>query len=292
MKITDAISKLSKKRVAPDGKHYRALLLPDAKKIAARYRMRLREVEIAALEEEIVPEHYQRNIGTIGLEGQSDLLSSHVAVIGAGGLGGTVLEILARFGVGIITIADFDRFEESNLNRQLLSSVTELKKKKTAAAVRRVNLINPAVEVRAFSEKITTKNAHKIIEGADIVTDCLGGLPDRFIVEAAAKKLKVPMVHAALAGFTGQLTTIFPEDGGLKLIYGGPAGLPKWGCEATLGTPPAMVIYMAALQANEVVKVLLKTGEPFRNVLLHIDLNAAQIKHLWLAKGPEQGYCM
>lgn len=287
MKIANAVSKLSKIRIAPDGKHYRALLLSDAKKIAARCKMRLREVEIAALEEEIVPEHYQRNIGTIGLEGQSDLLSSHVAVIGAGGLGGTVLEILARFGVGLITIADFDRFEESNLNRQLLSSTLELKKKKTAAAVKRAALINPAVEVKTFAEKITARNAHKILEGTDVVADCLGGLPDRFVIEAAAKKLKVPMVHAALAGFTGQLTTIFPEDGGLKLIYGEPADLPKWGSEATLGTPPAMVLYMAALQANEVVKVLLKTGEPFRNVLLHVDLNTAQIKHLWLAKGPE-----
>ena len=230
-----------------------------------------------------IPEHYQRNIGTIGIEGQSDLLASHVAIIGAGGLGGTVFEILARYGVGSITIVDFDKFEESNLNRQLLSNCENLKTKKVASAVKRGKQINPAVEVKIYSEKLTAKNAHKIIEGADIVADCLGGLPDRFIVEGAAKKLKIPMVHAALAGFKGQLTTIYPEDEGLRSIYGSPEKLPKWGTEAALGTPPSMVIHMASLQAHEIIKVLLGLAEPFRNKLIIVELNDAKIKQFQLA---------
>ncbi len=285
MKIADTVSKLSKKLVSPDGKRYRAILLSDTKKIAARYGMKLREVEIAALEEEIIPEHYQRNIGTIGLEGQSDLLSSRVAVIGAGGLGGTVFEILARYGVGRITIADFDRFEESNLNRQLLSNCKNIKMKKVASAVKRGKQINPAVEVTTYSQRLTKSNAHKAIEGADVVADCLGGLPDRFIVEEAAKRLKVPMVHTALSGFKGQLTTIFPEDEGLKLIYGPPDELPKWGSEASLGTPPSMVVHMASLQAHEIIKVLLGLAESFRNMLLMVDLNEVKIRQFQLRSG-------
>jgi len=282
MKIEDAIIKSAKTKAAPDGKLYKSISIPAIKMIAAKYKKSLKEIEIAALEEEIIPEHYQRNIGTIGLEGQSDLLSSHVAVIGAGGLGGAVFEILARFGVGQITIADFDKFEESNLNRQLLSSTQNLKTKKVNAAIKRIKLINPAVEVKTYSQRITKDNAHKIIEGADIVADCLGGLPDRFIIEEAAKKLKIPMVHAALSGFKGQLTTIFPEDEGLELIYGPPEGLPKWGEEATSGTPPSMVVHMASLQAHEIIKVLLGLAEPFRNKLLLIDLNEAKIKQFQL----------
>ncbi len=283
MKIEDAIFKSAKTKKAPDGKSYKSLSISAAVKIAGRYKKPLREVEIEALEFEVIPERYQRNIGTVGVEGQSDLLSSHVAIIGAGGLGGTVFEILLRYGVGQITIADFDKFEESNLNRQLLSSMKDLKKKKVASAVRRGRLINPATTVKTYSQKLTKANAAKIIEGADVVADCLGGLPDRFIVEGAAKKLNIPMVHAALSGFKGQLTTIFPEDEGLISIYGPPEKLPKSGTEAQLGTPPSMVLYMASLQAHEIVKVLLNLGEPFRNILALVDLNEAKIRQFQLA---------
>lgn len=282
MKLEDSILKFVKTKAAPDGKLYKSISIAAAKKIAVKYKKNLREIEIAALETDVIPEHYQRNIGTIGIEGQSDLLSSHVAVIGAGGLGGAVFEILARFGIGKITIADFDKFEESNLNRQMLSSTQNLKTKKIEAAIKRGKIINPAVEIKTFSKKITRDNARKIISGADIVADCLGGLPDRFIVEDAARKLKIPMVHAALSGFKGQITTIYPENEGLKSIYGPPQDLPKFGEEAALGTPPSMVMHMASIQAHEIIKVLLGLGEPFRNKLVLVDLNEAKIKQLQL----------
>lgn len=283
MKIGDAIFKSAKTKKAPDGKLYKSLSISAAGKISARCKKSLKEIEIEALEFDVIPEHYQRNIGTVGVEGQIDLLSSHVAIIGAGGLGGTVFEILARYGVGEITIADFDKFEESNLNRQLLSNVRNLKTKKVGEAAKRARIINPAVEIKTYSQKLTKINAHKIIEGADIVADCLGGLPDRFVVEEAAKRLNIPMVHAALSGFKGQLTTIYPEDEGLRSIYGPPEQLPKLGEEAALGTPPSSVMYMASLQAHEIIKILLNLGEPFRNKLVLVDLNDAKIRQFQLA---------
>jgi molybdopterin/thiamine biosynthesis adenylyltransferase len=285
MNINEAILKAAKKMRVPNGVIYKAITLQALKKIASKCRCSLRETEIAALNNNVIPLCYQRNIGTIGIKGQAKLLSSHVAIIGAGGLGGTVLEILARFGTGKITIADFDTFEESNLNRQLLSNTKNLKSKKTKAAVERVKSINPAVEIKAFALKLTDKNASKILADADIAADCLGGLKNRFVLEKAAKKAEIPLVHAALAGFTGQLTCIFPEDRGLELIYGPPSELPDYGSEAQMGTPPTMVFFMASWQAHEIIKILLNLGESYRDEFLRISLNDAQIKHLQLPKG-------
>lgn len=221
---------------------------------------------------------YQKNLGLIGETGQQTLLDSHAAIIGAGGLGGTVFEIFVRYGVGKITIIDFDSFEETNLNRQLLSSVKLLGGKKALAALERANEINPDVKVLAVCEKITDDNAAELIAGADIVCDCLGNIHDRFVLERAAKKLGIPMVHAAVAGSGGQIMTIFPGDKGLSAIYGSEKEAPKSGEELSRGTPPSTVMTIASMQAHETITVLTGIGEPLRNSFMKIDLGKWQTK--------------
>jgi molybdopterin/thiamine biosynthesis adenylyltransferase len=231
-----------------------------------------REIEIAALENGIVPERYARNMRTFSIADQSALLGAHAAVVGLGGLGGTVTEILARMGVGQLTLIDGDRFEDINLNRQLLSSVEQLGGLKTQEAEERIGRINPSVEVRTHRQFLSQENAEQLLSSADVVVDCLDNLRTRFQVEDAIRRIGCPLVSAAVAGSTGHLTTIFPEDPGLRLIYGEPDNAPLKGAETALGTVPYAVTFLAALECAEVTKIILGKGLPFRHKLLVADL--------------------
>jgi molybdopterin/thiamine biosynthesis adenylyltransferase len=193
-------------------------------------------------------------------------------VVGLGGLGGTVAEVLARMGVGRLTLVDGDRFEESNLNRQLLSTVDGLGQLKSEAAQARVGRINPSVDVNALTEFVTADNAGAVLEGCNVVVDCLDNLRTRFVVEDACRRIGCPLVSAAVAGASGHVTTIFPEDTGLRLIYGEPGQLPLKGAETALGTLPHAVVFLATLECAEVVKIILKKGSLLRHKLLVADL--------------------
>jgi len=114
-------------------------------KAAKRFGLTIAHVEEAALERGILPARYQRNRNIISVSDQLKLFRSSVAVIGCGGLGGYIVEELARLGVGKIVVIDFDVFEEHNLNRQLFSSPAHLGTAKVAAAAKRIGEINPAV---------------------------------------------------------------------------------------------------------------------------------------------------
>ena len=186
--------------------------------------------------------------------------------------GGTVAEVLARLGVGRLTLVDGDRFEDSNLNRQLLSTVEGLGQLKSEAAQARVGRINPSVDVNALAEFVTADNAGAVLEGCNVVVDCLDNLRTRFVVEDACRRIGCPLVSAAVAGASGHVTTIFPEDTGLRLIYGEPGQLPLKGAETALGTLPHTVVFLATLECAEVVKVILKKGSLLRHKLLVADL--------------------
>lgn len=224
---------------------------------------------------------YLKNLGTIGEEGQKRLFKSHVAIVGAGGLGGTVFEILVRYGVGKITIVDFDSFETTNLNRQLLSSEENLGENKARAAARRAASVNSDVEVIAVAQKLTDANAKEILNGTDLACDCLGNIHDRFVLERATRDLKIPMVHAAIAGERGQIMTIFPDGAGLEAIYGERGLAPKSGQELEAGTPPSSVFAIASLQAHEAIRIL-AGKEALKNTMLTIDLDTFDIKKLSL----------
>lgn len=216
----------------------------------------------------------------VGFSEQVKLLQSKVAIIGAGGLGGTVLELLARMGIGKLIVADKDIMGDSNLNRQILSTETNLGQSKTEVAVKRVKEINSSVEIIGHPVFINSDNIKKIIEGAEVVVDALDNLPSRFVLQKACRNLKIPLVHGAIAGFNGQLTTIFPEDKGLELIYGSDRDLPEHGSEAELGAPTVTPALIASLEAQEVVKILLKRGKLFRNRLLYLDIEEGTVEIL------------
>lgn len=222
-------------------------------------------------------------MGTVGVKGQIKLLKSKVVIAGAGGLGGTVTELLARTGAGHLIVVDGDSFEDSNINRHLLCQEKNLRQNKSQAAVERVEQINSGVEVTAISRHVTEENATQLIKGANVIVDALGKIDARFILERAAKMEGIPLVHGAIAGFYGQVTTILPEDEGLVRIYGSREKAPQVGSETDLGTPPTTASIVASFQAQEVIKVLLGSNKLLRNRLLTIDAESGSVEIISLS---------
>ena len=278
--ILKELKKTKKEVIDSSGEKYDSVSFDQVKKIANKFQLSSKEIEILALKSNIIPGRYQRNLGVISPSEQVKLLQSKVVIIGAGGLGGTVLELLTRMGVGQLIIADKDLIVDSNLNRQILSNETNLGQNKADVAVRRVKEINSSIEITGHSVFIDSDNVKKIIKGAEVVVDALDNLSARFILQKACRELNIPLVHGAIAGFNGQLTTIFPQDKGLELIYGSDKDLPEHGNEVTLGAPTVTPVIIASLEAQEVIKILLKRGKVFRNKLLYLDIEEGTIEIL------------
>lgn len=261
----------------------RTLALPWLNEAAAGYGLSRRQAEIAVLELGVLPLRYLRNAGTIGLDGQLALLRSCVAVIGLGGLGGYVVEGLARMGVGRLVLVDGDVFTEHNLNRQILSSESSLGRLKTEVAAERVQQINPAIETAVYPHYATQENLVDMLKGVEVVVDALDRLPTRLMLQTAASEVGIPMVHGAIAGWVGQVMTILPGDSGLQTLYGGDP-VPEQGAEVEQGCPPASPMLIAAFQVHETIKVLLNQGELIRNRVLFIDAAFGETRMLELVR--------
>ncbi len=260
----------------------RLLSLADTQTLTKEFRLSVREVEMAALEARILPARYARNLGTLGWDGQLRLLRATAAVVGCGGLGGWAIEGLARMGVGHLILVDSDTFEENNLNRQLLCTEETLGQNKTAAARDRVARVNGAVHVVAHQVHATKENLPTLLAGAEVVVDALDTIPLRLTLQDTAAMLGIPLVHGAIAGYVGQVTTVFPGDAGLRAIYG-PGDVPERGVETRWGNPAATPMMVAAWQVQEVIKVLTGHGEPLRGRLLYLDAESGQAEVFALA---------
>lgn len=280
--LLEALKAATRPGELPDGTPYRSLRVGDTAALATAWGISGREVEIAALDHGIVPERYARNLRAFSLEEQIQLLRSRVAVVGLGGLGGSVTEILARVGVGRLILIDGDRFEESNLNRQFLSTEPRLASSKAEAAAARVGEINTGIETVSHAEFLSLENADTLLAGSAVIVDCLDNIHTRFVLEDAARRIGAPMVSAAAAGGSGHVTTIFPEDPGLELIFGPRDTVPPKGSEKALGCLPIAVPLLATLEASEAVKIILNRGRLLRDSLLSVDVfdNAIDILRL------------
>ena len=224
-------------------------------------------------------ERYIRNIKAISEEENAVLFDKKVCVIGCGGLGGYIIEILARIGVGNLIVVDGDVFEESNLNRQLFSKTDLLGKSKAESAYRRVLEINPEVKVKYIYDFLDESNYSEIINNSDVAVDALDNIKTKKFLQKACEELGIPLVHGAIGGWYGQVTTIFPGDRTLDIIY---KGEEEKGQEKILGNLPFTASYTASLQSAEVIKLLIKRGDLLRKKVLFMDLlnNESEIINL------------
>ena len=224
-------------------------------------------------------ERYIKNLSGISAEETSLLHQSHAAVVGCGGLGGYIIEELVRLGVLHLTVIDSDIVEESNLNRQLFALETNLGQKKTEAAGERIRSVNSEASVIYYSERLTAENAESLLHGCDLVFDAVDNIPTRLLLEAVCEKLRLPLIHGAIAGWYGQVMTVLPGDRSLSLIYQGEF---EKGVETDLGNPAFIPGVIASLQVAEGMKVLFGKGELLQKMLLCVDLLLQQFDSIKL----------
>lgn len=230
----------------------RLLRFADARRLARSEGLDLLGVEQAALQAGVVPEHYSRNMDSITEAEQLRLLRSDVALVGLGGLGGGLLESLARTGVGRIRAADGDVFEASNLNRQLLATTATLGHSKAEAAHDRCRAVNPAVRFVARADFLDSVGLEEMLQGADLVLDALGDLASRRSLAVACRNARVPLVAGALAGWSGYVALVRPGQPHPVEFMGGDDS-----AERKLGCPAPAVALISGLMAAEAVNVLL-----------------------------------
>lgn len=214
-------------------------------------------------------DRYSRNLQTLSAAENQKLRISKVCVAGCGGLGGNILEMLGRLGVGELTAIDGDVFEESNLNRQILSDTSNLGSSKALAAARRMALVNPDVVFHAVPEFLTQDNACRLLSGHHVIVDALDSISSRRLLAEQASLLGIPLVHGAVAGWYGQVTTIFPGEDTLDRIYRTDRDR---GTEQQTGNPSFGPALISALEVCEAVKILTDRGRLLRKKLLTVNL--------------------
>ena len=237
---------------------------------------------------------YSRHIliPEVGEKGQLKLLSSKVLMIGAGGLGSPAALYLAAAGVGTIGIVDADTVDDSNLQRQILHSTERIGMLKTESAARTLGALNPDVKVVEYRERLTSENVDRIIAGYDVIVDGTDNFPTRYLLNDASLLHRIPVVHASIFRFEGQLTVFQPFDGPCyRCLFPEPPPAelaPSCAEGGVLGVLPGI---LGTLQATEALKLLLGIGESLAGRLLLIDALEASFHEVTLRRDPSCPVC-
>ena len=239
-------------------------------------------------------ERYARQLRMpeVGPEGQARLLASKVLVVGAGGLGSPALLYLAAAGVGTIGIVDPDVVDTSNLQRQVVHATDAVGAPKVSSAWRTVSALNPDVRVVARRAAVDAANVAAIIAGYDVIVDGTDSFEARYVLNDAAVAARIPVVHASVFRFEGQVTTFVPFEGPCyRCLYPTPPPpelAPACSVVGVLGVVPGI---MGLLQANEVLKLLLRVGETLAGRLLVFDALDTTFSEIRLARDPACPAC-
>ena len=197
---------------------------------------------------------YARNIPALTEEECLILRNKRVLVVGCGGLGGHIIDQLARIGIGFLRVVDGDVFEPSNLNRQLLSRIPLLGVSKAKAAAEHISKINPDIEAEAIEDFMTSQNVHVLTAGCDIVIDALDNIPSRRLLAAACAENGLPYIYGAIQGWVAQAGISMPGDSLIGTLFPQEVEIQD---KSVLSFTPALC---ASIQVSLCVKLLL--GRP------------------------------
>ena len=218
---------------------------------------------------------YERNGASISGADQEELKKKKVCIIGCGGLGGYIAEMLLRVGVLQITLIDPDVFDETNLNRQLFSTEMGLGKPKVNEAKKRLLSVDKSAEIRALQEKLDEANARNLLEGHDVVVDALDNLTARRIAAGVCRELKIPFVHGAIGGWYGQVSVIMPQGGySFEELY---QDISDNDVDKSIGNLPFVAGYAACIQCCETVKLLLGKEPNLQGSVVRFDLLSSEL---------------
>lgn len=240
-------------------------------------------------------ERYARHVilKEIGGAGQARLLSAHVTVIGAGGIGCPVIQYLAAAGVGNIRVIDGDVVDLSNLQRQTLFGSDDIGTPKPEAAMRAVGRLNPDVKLVPINQRIDTGNAEMLLRHSDVIIDGCDNFETRLAVSDAATRLHIPLVSAAVGQFEGQLSVYRgwqPGQPCYRCLVGDNPARAEASC-AEAGVLGALTGVIGSLAALEAIRALVPFGEDSAGKLLIADLLSLRFRTIAMNKEPACPVC-
>jgi sulfur-carrier protein adenylyltransferase/sulfurtransferase len=228
----------------------------------------------------------------VGMTGQQKLKAAQVLCIGAGGLGSPLALYLAAAGVGTLGLVDFDVVDFTNLQRQIIHTVDDVGRPKLDSAEEKLAAINPFVKVRKFETKLSSGNALDLFGDFDIIADGTDNFPTRYLVNDACVLSGKPNVYASIFRFEGQASVFATRNGPCyRCLYPEPPppGLvPSCAEGGVLGILPGL---LGVIQATEVIKLILGSGESLIGRLLLVDALGMRFRELKLRKNPECPVC-
>ncbi len=233
-------------------------------------------------------ERYSRQIvlKDVGVIGQKAICNSKVLIVGAGGLGSPIADYLSRAGVGRIGIADFDKVNLSNIHRQSLYNSKDVGKFKVSILKKKIELINPLIKVKTFNKKITEKNFKNIIKSFDIIVDGSDNFKTKFLLNKYSIKHKKILIVGAINKFDGHVFTFDfknKKSPCLKCFYQSEPSDEILNCEAE-GIMGPVAGTIGNIQANEVLKKILKIGKDLNKCILIINLLSLNFRKVYFNK--------
>lgn len=233
------------------------------------------------------------SLNEIGTQGQEKLRQAKVFVVGAGGLASPVLQYLAAAGVGTIGVADDDKVDVSNLQRQVVFTTADQGRAKVDICSERITALNPNVKVITHNTALTENNALELIQDYDIVIDCTDNFATRYTVNDACSELKKPNVYASISQFDGQCTVFTAQDGPCyRCIYpeAPPEGLiPNCAEAGVIGALPGI---LGTLQAMQAITLILGIGESLIGRLLLVDALNFRFRELPITRSMDCVCCV
>ena len=219
-----------------------------------------------------------------GVAGQERLSNSHALIVGAGGLGCPAALFLASAGVGVITIADHDRVDFTNLQRQIAHETASVGELKVDSLKRRLNAINPLVNVVTLAEKLESDALQRAVDAADVVLDCTDRFTTRHAINRACVKAKIPLVSGAAIRFDGQVSVFdsrVETSPCYHCIYPETSDFEETAC-AEMGVFAPLVGIVGSMQAAEALKLLanIDGAETLCGRLLTINAKAMEVANL------------
>lgn len=239
-------------------------------------------------------ERYSRQIilPQVGGKGQKKIRDASVLVIGTGGLGSPCVFYLAAAGVGKIGLVDSDEVDLSNLSRQILHFTPDVGEKKVHSAKKKLNKLNPDVQILPYPHRVTSQNIMSIIQDYDVVVDGSDNFPTRYLVNDACVLADKPFSHGAILRFSGQVFTVIPGEGPCyRCLFAHPPPSGEVPTCQEAGVIGAVAGVVGAIQAVEVIKIILGQGKLLTGQLLIIDLLGMDFRRVKISKNKDCAIC-
>lgn len=237
---------------------------------------------------------YSRHIllAGIDIEGQLRLKNSKVLIVGLGGLGSPVALYLAAAGVGELHLADFDRVDSSNLQRQILHETASNGQPKTASARQRLHALNPLIRLQVHERQLDSTSLEQLVPGMDLVLDCTDNFAIRDQLNRVCVAHAVPWVSGAAIRLSGQVTLFDPRQADspcYRCLFPDTAENGP-GCNEA-GVLGPLVGVVGSIQAAEAIKHLTGLGRTLRGRLLLVDMGSSQFRELRISRDPHCPVC-